>query len=202
MRVSEFYLNDISQYDDISEYLSSVIEQRFYGIGKNSIAISKFTTFLKKALKTYIRLKYDKEVIVIMTFTSSDEKIVSNDNKNIVRLRVSYDIMSGILSGEYPQYNDFILELLDQLETELNGNTFKFNEYLKLQMNGLVTIAVMELKANYSSAFLKNNITNKESWIKLSEKSSVFKDYYKAYMENTIDKGVFYSFLKALVKFI
>lgn len=202
MKVSEFYLNDISQYDDISEYLRSAIEDKFYGVGKNSIAISKFTTFLKKALKTYIRLKYEKDVVIIITFTSSDEKIVSNDNKNIVRLRVSYDVITGILTGENLSYTDFIQELLDQLETELNGKTFKFNEYLTLQIQSLVTIAATELKGNYSSSYLKKNITNKESWIKLSEKSSVFNDYYKAYMENTIDKSVFYAFLKSLAVII
>ena len=194
MKVAEFYLNDISQYDDISEYLRCSIEEKFYGVGKNSISISRFTS--------YIKLKYDKSVSIIITFTSSDEKIVSNDNKNIVRLRVSYDVISGILSGDYPYYSDFINELLDQLETELNGNTFKFNEYLVLQMNSLVTIAAMELKGNYSSSYLQKNIVKKESWIKLSEKSSVFGDYYKAYMENSISKESYYSFLKSLVKII
>ena len=202
MKVAEFYLNDISQYDDISEYLRCTIEDKFYGIGKNSISISRFTTYIKKALKTYIKLKYDKTVSVIITFTSSNEKIVSNDNKNIVRLRVSYDVISGILNGDYPLYSNFINELLDQLETELNGNTFKFNEYLALQMNSLTTIAAMELKSNYSSSYLQKNIVKKESWIKLSEKSSVFNDYYKAYMENSISKESFYAFLKSLVKII
>lgn len=202
MKVAEFYLNDISQYDDILEYLRCTIEDKFYGVGKNSISISRFTSFIKTALKTYIKLKYDKNVSVIVTFTSSNEKIVSNDNKNIVRLRMSYDVVSKILSGEYPYYSDFINELLDQLETELNGNTFKFNEYLMLQMNSLVTIAAMELKGSYSSSYLKKNIVKKESWLKLTEKSSVFNDYYKAYMENSISRECFYEFLKALVKII
>lgn len=202
MKVAEFYLNDISQYDDISEYLKCTIEDKFYGIGKNSISISRFTSYIKKALKTYIKLKYDKNVSIIITFTSSDEKIVSNDNKNIVRLRVSYDVISGILNGEYSSYGNFINELLDQLETELNGNTFKFNEYLVLQMNSLVTIAAMELKSNYSSTYLQKNIVKKESWIKLSEKSSVFNDYYKAYMENSISKESYYKFLKSLIVMI
>ena len=202
MKVVEFYLNDISEYDDISEYLRNTIEEKFYGVGKNSIAISKFTTFLKRALKTYIRVKYDKDVIIIMTFTSSDEKIVSNDNKKIVRLRVSYDVLTSILTGENHLYTDFIQELLDQLETELNGNTFKFNEYLTLQINSLVTIAATELKGNYTDSNLKNDIVNKECWIKLSEKSTVFNDYYKAYMESSISKSVFYSFLKALIVII
>lgn len=202
MKVAEFYLNDISQYDDISEYLKCTIEDKFYGIGKNSISISRFTSYIKKALKTYIKLKYEKNVSIIITFTSSDEKIVSNDNKNIVRLRVSYDVISGILNGEYSSYGNFINELLDQLETELNGNTFKFNEYLVLQMNSLVTIAAMELKSNYSSTYLQKNIVKKESWIKLSEKSSVFNDYYKAYMENSISRECFYKFLKSLIVMI
>lgn len=202
MKVAEFYLNDISQYDDISEYLKCTIEDKFYGIGKNSISISRFTSYIKKALKTYIKLKYDRDVSIIITFTSSDEKIVSNDNKDIVRLRVSYDVVSGILNGDYSSYGNFINELLDQLETELNGNTFKFNEYLVLQMNSLVTIAAMELKSNYSSTYLQKNIVKKESWIKLSEKSSVFNDYYKAYMENSISRECFYMFLKSLIVMI
>ena len=53
MKVDAFYLNDISNYDDIVEYICSTIDEKFYGIGKNSISVSRLISFLKKSLKIY-----------------------------------------------------------------------------------------------------------------------------------------------------
>lgn len=70
MKVDAFYLNDISNYDDIVEYICSTIDEKFYGIGKNSISVSRLISFLKKSLKIYIKLKYQKDIHIIMTLMS------------------------------------------------------------------------------------------------------------------------------------
>ena len=54
MKIDAFYFNDLSDYDDILEYLCSSIESKYYGVGKNSISISQFINFLKQVIKIYI----------------------------------------------------------------------------------------------------------------------------------------------------
>lgn len=201
MKVSSFYLNDISDYDDIIEYLTKTIEDKFFSIGKNSISVSRFISFLKKAIKCYIRLKYQKDISIIMTLPSIDEKLIYHDKKNddIVKIRLSSDKIYGILDGNYTTFEDYIMEIIEQLDTELTSDCkFSFNSYLTTQLNNMVDVALMELKSTYSDEFLKNNIIKKESWIKLSQHSAVFKDYYIQYMENPKNKKLFFSFLKLL----
>jgi len=203
MKIESFYLNDISNYDDIVEYINTTIDTKFYGVGKNSISISRLISFLKKSLKIYINLKYQKNLNIIMTLPSMDEKIIIHDirNDNKVKIRLSYDKISSILNGEYEDYINYIQEIIDQLETEITSNNkFSFTEYLIVQLEGLSNMALAELRGVYSSDFLKENIIKKESWIKLSQSSNVFKDYYTAYMDNPKNKGLFYTFLKSLVK--
>lgn len=203
MKIESFYLNDISNYDDIVEYINTTIDNKFYGVGKNSISISRLISFLKKSLKIYINLKYQKNLNIIMTLPSMDEKIIIHDirNDDKVKIRLSYDKISSILNGEYEDYINYIQEIIDQLETEITSNNkFSFTEYLIVQLEGLSNMALAELRGVYSSEFLKENIVKKESWIKLSQSSNVFKDYYTAYMDNPKNKGLFYAFLKSLVK--
>ena len=203
MKVDAFYLNDISNYDDIVEYICSTIDEKFYGVGKNSIAISRIISFLKKSLKIYIKLKYQKDINIIMTLPSMDERIVLHDirNDDKVKIRLNYEKISNILNGQFPNLYDYIQEIVEQLETELTSNNkFSFTEYLTVQMEGLSNIALMELKGTFTSNFLKENIINKESWLKLSQNSTVFKDYYTAYMDSSKNKELFYAFLKALAK--
>jgi len=203
MKVDAFYLNDISNYDDIVEYISSTIYEKFYGVGKNSIAVSRLITFLKQALRIYIKLKYQKDIHIIMTLPTMDEKIVLHDirNDNRVKIRLSYEKITDILNGQFPGLYDFIQEIVEQLETELTSNSkFSFSEYLIVQLNGLSDIALAELRGNYSVGYLKNNIIKKESWIKLARCSNVFKDYYTSYMDSSKNKELFYKFLKLLIK--
>ena len=205
MKIDAFYFNDLSDYDDILEYLCSSIESKYYGVGKNSISISQFINFLKQVIKIYIKLKYNKNLTVVLTLQRIEEKLVSNisDKPNQIRIRLSNDKIGDILNGTYPNFEDYIQELLDQLETEITSqNGFNFNEYLNIQVNGLVNIAMTELKASFSTEYLRENIIKKESWIKLAEKSSVFNDYYTAYMENSNNKKMFYNFLKLLVNML
>ena len=203
MKISSFYLNDISEYDDIVGYLTNTITEKFYGIGKNSISISRFMTFIKRALKSYIRIKYQKDINIIITLPTIDEKLIQHDtqNDNVVKLRLSYETVVSILIGEYETFNEYIEEIVEQLDTELTSNNkFSFIEYLTTQMPNMVDVALIELKSSFSDEYLRENIVKKDSWIKLSQESSVFKDYYLNYMENTSNKKLFFTFLKNLVK--
>ncbi len=204
MKVSSFYLNDISNYEDIVEYITDTIYHRFYGIGKNSIALTKLITFIKSSIKTYIRLKYQKQLKVIVTFPKSETRMVYQDDKadsNLVRIRLNYDIVSSILLGQYDDIRDYINDLFEQLETEItDDNKFSFSEYLMVQIDSMVEIAKMELKASFSLDYLKEHIIKKDSWIKLSQESSVFKDYYTAYMNSASNKRLFFTFLKKLAQ--
>ena len=203
MKVDAFYLNDISNYDDIVEYIVSTIDEKFYGVGKNSIAISRIISFLKKSLKIYIKLKYQKDINIIMTLPNMDERIVLHDirNDDKVKIRLNYEKITDILNGQFPYLYDFIQEIVEQLEIELTSNNkFSFTEYLTTKIDGLSSMALAELRGNFSIDYLKENIINKESWLKLSQNSTVFKDYYTAYMDSPKNKGLFYAFLKSLIK--
>lgn len=203
MKVDAFYLNDISNYDDIVEYICSTIDSKFYGIGKNSIAISRIISFLKKSLKIYIKLKYQKDINIIMTLPSMDERIVLHDirDDDRVKIRLNYEKISNILNGQFPNLYDYIQEIVEQLEIELTSNNkFSFTEYLTTKIDGLSNMALAELRGNFSTEYLKENIINKESWLKLSQNSTVFKDYYTAYMDSSKNKELFYTFLKSLAK--
>ena len=201
MKIDTFYFNDISDYNDIIEYLTNNIEMKYYGIGKNSISISQFVNYLKTVIKSYIRLKFKRNVNIILTLQKDEERLVNNYNENneSIRIRLSNEKIGGILDGSYPRYHEYMNELFDQLETEMTcEKKFDFNDYLSIQLNTLKDIAMNELKKSFTVSYLKRNILKKESWVKLAGKSSVFNDYYKAYMENRISKSLFYLFLKSL----
>lgn len=200
MKISSFYLNDISNYEDIVEYITDTIYNRFYGIGKNSIAITKLITFIKSSIKTYIRLKYQKQIRVIVTFPKSDTRMVYQDDNlddKLVRIRLNYETVSSILLGQYEGIREYINELFDQLETEItNGNKFSFSEYLTVQMSSMVDVAKIELNIDK----VREDIVKKDKWVKFAQQSTVFNDYYKLYLESPSNKKLFFTFLKSLVK--
>jgi hypothetical protein len=203
MKISSFYLNDISEYEDISNYIHTQIIDRYYGVGVNSISISRFISLIKKILKTYVKLKYQKNITLIVTLPKIDETIVTNDdvNNNVVKLRLSYDIVSRILDGRYDDLFSFISDIIHQLNTELTSNNrFSFVNYLEVQMEMLSDISITELKIIYQNEDLKGMIPKKDCWIKLSQQSSIFKDYYTIYMDNSSNKSLFYSFIRLLLK--
>lgn len=205
MKISSFYLSDITKYEDISEYMYTVIKDRYYGIGVNSISISRLVSTIKKVLRTYIRLRYGKTITIIALLPRIDEKIIGNTNinNNIVKLRLNYDVITSILNGCYDDLKNYINEILEQMDMELTSNNkFRFINYLTLQISMLAYICSNELKMIYTSNMLRDMIIKKDCWIKLSQQSSVFKDYYLAYMESNDNKALFYSFLKELSKVI
>ena len=158
MKIDAFYFNDLSDYADIIEYLWSSIDEKFYGVGNNSISISRFLNYLKQVLKTYIRLKYNKNINIILVLQKTDEKLVSNNSNSTdrIKIRLSNDKIKKILDGQYPNFNEYIQELFDQLDTELTcQNKFNFNEYLTIQLNNLTTLAVAELRGSFTKRYLK-----------------------------------------------
>lgn len=202
MKISTLYLNDISEYEDISEYLYQQVK-KYYGVGVNSISISRLISLFKKILKTYIKLKYQKNIKLIITIPKIDEKIVNNDdmNNNIVKLRLSYNNVVNILNGIHTNLSGYVDEIIEQLDIELTSNNkFSFINYLTIQMDMLCDISINELKSTYETNLLKEMIVKKDSWIKLSQQSSIFKDYYISYMENPNNKKLFFSFLRGLIQ--
>lgn len=202
MKISTLYLNDISEYEDISEYLYQQVK-KYYGVGVNSISISRLISLFKKILKTYIKLKYQKNIKLIITIPKNDEKIVNNDdmNNNIVKLRLSYNNVVNILNGIHTNLSGYVDEIIEQLDIELTSNNkFSFINYLTIQMDMLCDISINELKSTYETNLLKEMIVKKDCWIKLSQQSSIFKDYYISYMENPNNKKLFFSFLRGLIQ--
>jgi hypothetical protein len=205
MKISTFYLNDISEYEDISEYIYKQISKKYFGVGVNSISISRLVSSLRKIIKTYIKLKYQKNISVVITIPRIEEKLISNNslNNDIVKLRLSYDNVIKILNGTHSDIREYIDKIIEQLDIELTSNNrFSFIGYLNVQMKMLCDICMNELKLAYNSETLKDMIVKKDCWIKLSQQSSVFKDYYMQYMESSNNKNLFYTFLKELSKII
>lgn len=200
MKISSFYLNDVSNYEDIVEYITNTIDNKFYGVGKNSISFTRLISFIKQSITAFVRLKYQKHIKVIVSFPKSETKIAYQDeylDRNLVKIRLNYDIIRLILLGEYDNIKEYIKEIFEQLETEItDNNKFSFTEYLTVQMNSMVEIAKIELNINE----IRDDIIKKEKWIKFAQQSSVFNDYYKLYMESPSNKKLFFTFLKELIK--
>lgn len=203
MKISSFYLADISEYEDITNYICNIIWNKYYGVGVSSVSICRLMATLRKIIKTYVKLKYQKNISLITVISRFEEKLISNDSMNdgIVKLRISYDNVSDILNGKHQNLRAYIEEIIEQLETELTyNNKFSFTNYLSVQIDMLTEICLNELKLNYSDKELKEMIIKKDCWIKLSQQSSIFKDYYTSYMENKNNKKLFFTFLRGLVQ--
>ena len=57
MKVSTFYMADISEYDNFIEKLYNDIQKKFVGKGINSILISRFISYLRKEFSIYASFK-------------------------------------------------------------------------------------------------------------------------------------------------
>lgn len=201
MKISSFYISTENNIDVI-DFIISEIEDKFLGIGYNSIAISRFMTFLKKSIHSFILSKYNKDLKIILTLPRVDEKLIIKDNydTDIIKIRLSHDRIKSILNNEDIDYKDYISEIFDQIETEMTSiNKFSFIEYLTLQIDSLSTICISELKSSFTNQELEEKIINSDSWVELSQKSSIFCDYYTKYLENKNNKKLFYNLLRKLV---
>lgn len=201
MKISSFYLMDIDSYDDIITKITDDIEKKFYGVGKNSISISHFISYLRNILHDYLKFKYKKDYKIILTIPKIDEKIVIKEDvaDNVIKIRLLKDKIDAILSGDYYDFENYINEIIDQLETELTSRKkFDFKEYLVIQLDGLVMVAQSELAPQFNKEFLLKALLNKEQWNTLSKSSAIFNEYYTAFMMSDNNKVLFANFLKKL----
>lgn len=202
MNIFNLYYNDIDKYYDYIEDLYNSISNNFYGKGINPQNISKLLFYIKKEIYKYLKTKYNKDYKIIITLIKDDNKIIKYDSlsDDIIKIRLLYEKINNILKGSEISIIDYLKEIFDQLEVELESKKrFSFINYLIIQMKSLVELAYIELQFHYKPKDIESMIVDKTSWIILSNSSKVFKDYYMTYIQEN-NKKVFYCFIKLLLK--
>lgn len=203
MKVSTFYMADISEYDNFIEKLYNDIQKKFVGKGINSILISRFISYLRKEFSIYASFKLNKKtnIIIIIPRISTNliEKTIHNNIEQI-KIRVEYDKLKEILSGQCENLEDYINELVEQFKEYVNEKpSLNFSKYLYLQIDNLVDICYNELISIYQPKIIYENLMKNKGWIILSRKSSIFNDYYNLFQQNKIEnKNIFHNFLYKL----
>ena len=203
MKVSTFYMADISEYDNFIEKLYNDIQKKFVGKGINSILISRFISYLRKEFSIYASFKLNKKtnIIIIIPRISTNliEKTIHNNIEQI-KIRVEYNKLKEILSGQCENLEDYINELVEQFKEYVNDKpSLNFSKYLYLQIDNLVDICYNELISIYKTKIIYENLMKNKGWIILSRKSSIFNDYYNLFQQNKIEnKNIFHNFLYKL----
>lgn len=203
MKVSTFYMADISEYDNFIEKLYNDIQKKFVGKGINSILISRFISYLRKEFSIYASFKLNKKtnIIIIIPRISTNliEKTIHNNIEQI-KIRVEYKKLKEILSGQCKDLENYINELVEQFNDYVNDKpSINFSKYLYLQIDNLVDICYNELISIYQPKIIYENLMKNKGWIKLSRKSSIFNDYYNLFQQNKIEnKNIFHNFLYKL----
>ena len=206
MKISSFYYNDMSEYDNFLEKFVKDINEKFYGTGYSSLNIGRFINFFRTEITKYIDIKFQKKVHLIVLLPKNDQPFIEkslNNCKEEIKIYLSYDRVKDLLNGKDYDYQEYIEMLLEQIDTEVNQEiTTDFNDYLIIQMKNLSNICYGELSQVYSQSFLENNLKKPSSWIKLARQSSVFNDYYNYYKQDKeAHKNDFLRFLKLLIKY-
>lgn len=207
MKISTFYLTDISEYDNFIKKLIEEIDVNFYGKGCTPIYRSKIITYLKKELTYYAKIKFNKEIIVCVNLPRIEknlfERLVKND-KSYIYIRLNYDKIKKILEGNYYNYNDYLSEIIEQFNTYIQQEpTFEFDKYLVYQLNNLAEICSRELLIKNSPKYILEKIIDSKSWVFLSRQSSIFKDYFQLYLQDKqIYSNLFSKFLKTIGKIL
>jgi hypothetical protein len=203
MKVSTFYMADISEYNNFIEKLYNDIQKKFVGKGINSILISRFISYLRKEFSIYASFKLNKKtnIIIIIPRISTNliEKTIHNNIEQI-KIRVEYNKLKEILSGQCENLEDYINELVEQFKEYVNDKpSLNFSKYLYLQIDNLVDICYNELISIYQPKIIYENLMKNKGWIILSRKSSIFNDYYNLFQQNKIEnKNIFHNFLYKL----
>lgn len=205
MKVSSFYLTDISEYDNFITKIVNDIKYNFYGKGVNSITISKLISYLRTELTGYASLKFGKNTIVLVNLPRVDryliEKTVEND-KDKIKIRLNYDKIKNILCGNYDEYYEYIEEIITQFEDYLQKeNTFVFDQYLVVQLDNLSNICAIELSSKIDINTIKKYLIKPYGWIRLARQSSIFNDYYTIFKQDkNMYSKLFSQFLKNIGK--
>ena len=162
MKVSTFYMADISEYDNFIEKLYNDIQKKFVGKGINSILISRFISYLRKEFSIYASFKLNKKtnIIIIIPRISTNliEKTIHNNIEQI-KIRVEYNKLKEILSGQCENLEDYINELVEQFkEYVIDKPSLNFSKYLYLQIDNLVDICYNELISIYQPKIIYENL--------------------------------------------
>ena len=207
MKISTFYLTDISEYDNFINKLIEEIDVNFYNKGCTPIYRSKIITYLKKELSYYAKIKFNKDLIVCVNLPRIEknliQRIVKND-RSYVYIRLNYDKIKAILDGEYYNYSEYLEEIIEQFITYIQEEpTFEFDKYLVYQMNSLAEICVQELLMKQTVSDILSKIIESKNWVLLSRQSSIFKDYFQLYLQDKkVYSNLFCKFLKTIGKIL
>lgn len=203
MKISSYYLNDISEYENFISKIDNDIHMKFYNTGFNSLNLRRFVNYIRKEFSKYIDIKFNKTFNVVILLPKNDNNLIEkifDDKKEKIQIYLCYDKIKNILSGNYSNYTEYLNEIIEQIESIVQDNeTHDFNDYLIIKMDKLAELSASELKCSYSKDFLLNNIKKPTSWVKLARQSAIFKDYYNFYKQDKENnKKYFILFLKQL----
>lgn len=202
MKVSSFYYNDISKYENFLEKFSEEVCDKFYGTGYNSLNIGRFIHFMRTEITKYIDINFHKKICLKILFPKNEQPFIEKnviEDKEEIKVYLSYDIVKAILNGNYEDYEDYLSMIIEQIDTNIETTNNEFNNYLTIQMKNLSILCYGELSQTYSKTFLEHNIKKPDAWIKLARQSSIFNDYYNYYKQDKkAHKNDFLRFLKML----
>lgn len=200
MKISSLYLNDITDYESLTQKMCKDISDVFYNVGKNSLSLSKFISYIRHELMEYINLKHNKQINIVVFIPITEkhliEKKVENAKEKII-IRLDKNIIYDILDGREENYEDYISQIIEVLDTEIKHNKRNiFDNYLVVKMNQLVDICKMELDPIDKSTIIKSS-----NWAKLTHKSTIFKDYYNFYLQDKkTNRVTFIKFIEKLIQ--
>ena len=124
MKISSFYLNDISEYDNFIEKFINDIDMKFYKTGHNSLNIGRFINFFRTEITKYIQIKFDKKIHIVLTLPKNDVELIEKSNtssREQIQICLCYDNIRNILNGEYPDYPEYISMLIEQIDAVVNS---------------------------------------------------------------------------------
>ena len=80
MKISSFYLNDISEYDNFIEKFINDIDMKFYKTGHNSLNIGRFINFFRTEITKYIQIKFNKKIHIVLTLPKNEVELIEKSN--------------------------------------------------------------------------------------------------------------------------
>lgn len=205
MKISQLDIAISEDYDNFAEKMIETINEEYYGIGYNSISMTKFLNYLRKEFYLYAKLKFKKDIIVKVIFPSVQKRFIEKsivDKKEEISLRITSEKIKNILNAIDSEYEDTIYDLVHQFESYMiEDKSIDYRKYLISQMDSLSMICANELRLEYPNETIKRNLIKPEGWRRLSKKSSIFNDYYKLFNQDKEKfEKIFMHFLKNILK--
>lgn len=205
MKISQLDIAISEDYDNFAEKMIETITNNFYGIGYNSISMTKFLSYLRKEFYLYAKVKFNKDVLIKVIFPSVKKRFIEKtiiDRKEEISLKITSEKIKDILNAQDTEFEDIIYDLVNQFESYINNDKSKdYRKYLISQIEGLSSICSNELKLEYSKEMIKRNLIKPEGWRRLSKKSSIFNDYYNLFNQDKEKfEKIFMHFLKNILK--